>query len=346
MSIRGFVLTGPGSLERRSLPEPDMDEDDILVRIDCVGICGSDLEYYRHFKCGAFVPREPFVLGHEFAGSVVDIGSRTRGFLIGDRVAFEPGVPCGTCAYCRSGRYNLCDNLRFFGTAAYYPHVDGAFRELVSVPARNAVLLPPQISYAAGALLEPVAVAVHAVRRARPVDGASVLVTGGGTIGQLVAMVARAFGAAQISVSDPITLRRQFALDHGADRVIDPTADVVFEPRAPGGREGFDIVFEASGQQQAIAAAITAVRKGGRVVQIGTITKDIELPFNFIMVKEIDYVGSFRYCNDFPAALDLLSSNRIAALDVVTGTYKFRETNEAFRDAASGKQLKVQVSLA
>lgn len=345
MSVTGFVLTGVERLEKRELPSPEAGTGEILVDVRRVGICGSDIEYFRSFQCGAFVPRDPFVLGHEFSGRVVNLGDGVRSFSIGDRVAFEPSVPCGTCPYCREGRYNLCSNLRFYGTAAYYPHIDGAFRERIAVPAGNAIRLPDDLDYGEGALLEPLAVAVHAVRRARPVDGANILITGGGAIGQLVAMVARAFGAARITVSDPLEARRSFASDHSVELVVDPLADSLIDIGREEPRDGWEIVFDASGQEGAIADGIGAVRKGGRFIQIGTITRPITLPVNLIMVKELDFLGTFRYANDFPTALYLLAEGKIPAMDVVTSTHSFEETIDAFHVAASGKALKVHVEL-
>lgn len=345
MSVTGFVLAGAETLEKKELPAPEAKPGEVLVDVRRVGICGSDIEYFRHFQCGAFVPREPFVLGHEFSGRVVKLGEGVSSLAVGDRVAFEPSVPCGTCPYCREGRYNLCSDLRFYGTAAYYPHIDGAFRERIAVPAGNAIQLPDHLGYGEGALLEPLAVAVHAVRRARPVDGASILVMGGGAIGQLVAMVARAFGARRLTVSDPVEARRRFASEHGVETVVDPVANSLVDIGRDEPLGGWDIVFDASGQETAIAEGIEVLRKGGRFIQIGTITRPITLPANLIMVKELDFLGTFRYANDFPAALHLLAEGRIPAMDVVTSTYRFAETQRAFDKAASGAELRVHVEL-
>jgi L-idonate 5-dehydrogenase len=343
MSIQGFVLTAAEHIEAQTLESPTPQMGEVLVDVRRVGICGSDIEYYRHFQCGVFVPREPFVLGHEFSGDVIALGDGVDSVAVGDRVAFEPSVPCGTCLFCREGRYNLCDNLRFYGTAAYYPHIDGAFREQIAVPAVNTIKLPNHVDYGAGALLEPLAVAVHAVRRARPVDGANVLITGGGTIGQLVAMVARALGAARVTVSDPVAQRREFALAHGVDAGVDPTSESLADIARSQPRGGWDILFEASGQEQAIVDGIGALRKGGCFVQIGTIARPVTIPANLIMVKELDMKGTFRYVNDFPMALHLLSEAKIPAMDIVTATYSFPDSPEAFRAAVGGQELKVQV---
>jgi L-idonate 5-dehydrogenase len=235
--------------------------------------------------------------------------------------------------------------MRFFGTAATYPHIDGAFREQVPAPVSNVYELPSGVGAAAGALLEPLAVAVHAVRRARPVDNANMLVIGGGTIGQLIAMVARAFGAGRVSVSDPVASRREFAEAYGAEETIDPRDDALLDAAREQPRGGWDVVLEASGSRAGVAGGLGVVRKGGRFVQVGTIAEPITLPANLIMVKELDVRGTFRYNHDFPAALSLLQRDRIPALDVVTATFDFPETPTAFAFAAAGEQLKVQVDL-
>lgn len=345
MSIKGFQLLGAREIAPAELPDPEPGAGEVLIEIERVGICGSDIEYYRHFQCGVFVPKEPFVLGHEFAGTVVAQGHGVTEPRLGSRVAVEPSVPCGACRQCREGRYNLCDNIRFFGTAASHPHIDGGFRELVPAPVSNVFVLPEGVGPGEGALLEPLAVAVHAVRRARPVDDTNILINGGGTIGQLVAMVAKAFGAGRITVSDPVEARRSFALEHGVHAAVDPVADSLIDLGREESRGGWDIVFDASGQEQAIAEGIGVVRKGGRFVQIGTIAKPITIPANLIMVKELDFLGTFRYNHDFPAALTLLAERRIPAMDIVTKTFPFSESPQAFAAAASGAELKVHVEL-
>lgn len=345
MSVHAFVLEGEEQIVARELDKPTAGSNEVLVKIERVGICGSDIEYYRHFKCGAFVPKRPFVLGHEFVGIVSELGPGVEGPALGTRVAVEPSVACGECGYCRSGRYNLCDNMRFFGSASADPHLDGGFREFVPVPVQNVFVLPDNLGAEQGAILEPLAVAIHAVRRARPVDDADVLITGGGTIGQLVGMVLEAFGARSVTISDPLEARRTFALQHGVTAAVDPTKE---EPADRGKTKrwgGFDLVFDASGQETAIVQGIHAVRKGGRYVQIGTIAKDVTIPANLIMVKEIDFLGTFRYNHDFPTAIELLASGRVPATDIVTATFGFDQLAKAFEETRNAEQLKIHVTL-
>lgn len=344
MSIRGFRLTAAQTVDPAELADPRPEAGEVLIEVERAGICGSDIEYYRHFQCGVFVPRGPMVLGHEFAGTVIGLGAGVTSVQKGARVTVEPSVPCGHCSFCREGRYNLCDNMRFFGTAATYPHIDGGFRERVTAPASNTIVLPEVMSSAAGALLEPLAVAVHAVRRGRPVDGADVLVVGGGTIGQLVSMVAQAYGARSLTLSDPVDSRRDFAQAHGAGEVIDPRDGALLDAARQRPRGGWDLVLEASGSEAGVAGGIAAARKGGTFVQIGTIAQPITIPVNLIMVRELDVRGSFRYNHDFPAARAILATGALPLMDVITRTFDFAETPEAFAVAASGQELKVQVA--
>lgn len=344
-TIRRFVLTGAHTMEMDEVTRPGLAPGEVMIQVERVGICGSDMEYFRHFQCGVFVPREPLVLGHEFAGTVVEHGPDVDGPPVGTKVAVEPSIPCLHCDYCREGRYNLCRNMRFFGSASVYPHMDGGFRDLVPAPVRSLVVLPESLSIQQGALLEPVAVAVHAARRAGPVDGREILVTGGGAIGQLIAMVLRAFGASKVVVSDPVAERRQRALKLAADDVLDPLNDDFTDYAATLRRGGFDSVFEASGQPAAIRQGLDYIRKGGTFCQVGTVDGSPNIPFNLIMTKEIDVIGSFRYAHDFQTALDLLARGVVDAEAIITGEYPFLSTQAAFEASLEPEHLKVHVTL-
>jgi L-idonate 5-dehydrogenase len=344
-TIRRFVLTGAKKMQMDTVSRPELAPDEVMLQIERVGICGSDMEYFRHFACGAFVPREPLVLGHEFVGVVVEHGSDVGEPPLGTRVAVEPSIPCFHCDYCREGRYNLCRNMRFFGSASVYPHMDGGFRDLVQAPASSLIVLPDTLSTRQGALLEPLAVAVHAVRRAAPIDGREILVTGGGSIGQLVAMVLQAFGAAKIVVSDPMVERRELALSLAADNVLNPLTDDFNAYAASLRRGGFDTVFEASGQPAAIRQGLETIRKGGTFCQLGTVDGTPHIPFNLIMTKELNVIGSFRYAHDFQTALDLITRDAVNAEAIVTGEYPFTATPEAFAASLEPKHLKVHVKL-
>ena len=338
--MRSFILHGPLDLRPGELPTPQPLPDEVLVRVACAGICGSDVHYYRHGRVGSFVPKRPFALGHEFAGVIAETGADVRHWKPGDRVAVDPSQPCGTCRDCRSGRYNLCGGMRYFGSASCDPHLDGAFSEFVAVPARNCHALAASTGWAEAAMLEPLAVALHAARRAGSLGSATVLVEGGGTIGQLVARVARAFGAAHVALADPLPFPRRIALEGGADEVVDPTAGTM--PHSA--RDGFDIVFEAAGSVAALTHAIEATRRGGTIVQVGTLPTEATLPANRIMARELSLVGSFRFANAFEAARALVEGGRIDVLPLVSRRFLFDNTPQAMAVAAAREEvIKVQI---
>ncbi|MCF7949241.1 MAG: alcohol dehydrogenase catalytic domain-containing protein, partial [Spirochaetia bacterium] len=239
------VLHGPHDLRREARAKKQPTPEEVVIDVKRVGICGSDVHYFEQFQIGQFIPQAPLVLGHEFSGKIVEVGSGVTTLQIGDRVTVEPSIECGHCKYCRTGRYNLCTNLRFIGTAATIPHIDGGFAEQVTVPASHCYILSDSVDYGAGALLEPLAVGAQAVSRAGSVAGARVLITGGGTIGQMVLAVTSALGATDITLADPAEFPRSFALSHGARKAIDPTEEGIASELFAAG--GFDVVFEASG---------------------------------------------------------------------------------------------------
>ena len=216
MANRAAVLVKPGEIviEERPMPEPGPRE--VLVEVAAVGVCGSDVHYFQHGRVGSHVVRAPLVLGHESAGRVAAVGSSVTAHAVGDRVALEPGVPCGRCRECRSGRYNLCPDVVFFAT----PPVDGAFAEFVTIDEDFAFALPDELSDEAGALMEPLSVGIWACRKAGVSAGDRVLVTGAGPIGLLAMQVARAFGATRVEISDVNEGRLELAERTGATRAI------------------------------------------------------------------------------------------------------------------------------
>lgn len=337
-----FVLHGVRDLRRESRAVRQPGPGDVVLDVKRVGICGSDVHYYEHFQIGQFIPQAPLVLGHEFAGVVTDVGEHVTTVKVGDRVTAEPSIECGHCPYCRSGRYNLCTNLRFIGTAATIPHIDGAFAEQVVVPASHCHQLGDPLDFGAGALVEPLAVGANAVRRAGIVAGMRVLITGGGTIGQMVLAMARSMGATDITLSDPAEYPRTFALAHGARRTIDPTEPGLAEELFKGG--GYDVVFEASGSPAALAFAYSTAARGARIVQIGTQPATVTLPANLVMSRELTVIGSFRYAHVYPMVLDAMRTGRVDVAEMISAVYPFDRMQEAMDRAVSRNGVvKVQV---
>ncbi|MFW5995292.1 MAG: NAD(P)-dependent alcohol dehydrogenase [Spirochaetia bacterium] len=340
--MNAYVLHGVEDLRSEQRGERDLEADEVRVEIARVGICGSDVHYHNHFRIGDFVPQAPLVLGHEFAGKVIEVGSEVKEYKVGDRVTAEPSIACLKCRYCRQGRYNLCTDMRFIGTAATVPHIDGAFAERVVVPARQCYRIPEGLDYAAGALVEPMAVGCHAVTRAGALGGKRVLITGGGTIGQMVLAVARAFGAVDLTVADPAPFAREFSTGQGARTAYDPS---VSEDRSAMIDAPFDVVFECSGSPKALELAYAASARGATVVQVGTQPASVELPANLVMSRELSVLGSFRYTHVFDTVLELMSAGKVSVDSLVSAVYSFDDMQSAMTRAVSGSDvIKVQVS--
>jgi L-idonate 5-dehydrogenase len=344
-SMMAGVLYGAHDLRLEPRQRPVLAKGMVLLRVVRAGICGSDLHYFEHGNCGAFVPTKPFVLGHEAVGIVEEAAEGVRSPEIGSRVAVNPARICGVCHYCRQGRGNLCRSTIMLGSASTNPPTDGAFADYVLVRGDQCHVLPPEIDNGLGAMLEPFAVALHAVKRAVSVSGERVLVTGGGPIGLLVLITSIAFGASMVVLSDPIAGRRQAARRFKADDVIDPAEKGVGDAVRRQVGEGFDVIFEASGSSPALRQAFGFVRPGGKIIQIGTLSAgDIPLPANQVMSREIEYLGSFRYGDVFDEAIRLVGSGRVDLRPLITAVWPMAKISDAVRDASSKDgAIKVQI---
>ena len=341
------VLHGAKELRLEQVARPEPGPGMVLLRVCQVGICGSDVHYFEHGCCGAFVPSRPFILGHELTAEVVAAAPGVNFPAIGARVTVNPARACGFCDSCKAGRGNLCRNTIMLGSASTTPPTDGAFAEFVTVRADQCHVLPPQMSDGLGAMMEPFAVALHAVKQAGSVAGKRVLVTGGGPIGLLVLIAARAFGATPVVLSDVLAGRRETALKHGADSVLDPAAkDLAEQVRSLTG-DGFDVIFEASGAPPALRQAFGLVRRGGTIVQIGTLgSEDVALPANQLMVNEIRFIGSFRYGNVFGEAIRLVETGRVNLEPLISAIFPLEKFSEAMHRAlAKDNIVKVQIQI-
>lgn len=342
--MKAFVLHGAKDIRLQDVPQPVAGPGEVLVKVRAAGICGSDLHYFAHGRCGNFVPTRPFILGHEFAGEVVGLGPGADPGLLGARVAVDPSRPCGRCTLCRAGRYNLCPEMVYFGSAAVVPPSDGCFADYVVAPARNCRPLPDGFEFAWGALLEPLSVAMHAVQRSGGVAGRSVLVTGGGTIGQMILLVAVAFGAGRVVVSDLKPFAREFALRQGAAGVLDPSAGDCAAQAAALAGDGFEVVFEASGAAAALEQAVRLSARGAVVVQVGTLPDGVAIPANALLTRELDYRGSWRFANVFDRVLELVAAGRIDPRPLISQIFPFEQLPAAIEAAAGGGGIiKVQI---
>jgi L-iditol 2-dehydrogenase len=322
------VLYGPHDLriERRPIPTPSQDE--VLVRILSVGVCGSDVHYYEHGRIGDFVVRSPLVLGHESSGRIVEVGSGVSTARVGERVAIEPGAPCGRCDQCRAGKYNLCPDIRFHGT----PPVDGTLSEFVAVKSELAFTVPDTISDNAAALLEPLSVGIWANHKAGTKAGTSLLIAGAGPIGLVTTQVARSLGATRITVSDVNRNRLATALGSGATEIAVPGADVVAGE--------FDAFIDCSGNSAAIDAGVRAVRPGGSVVLVGMGADELRLPLGIVQQRELLITGTFRYANTWPTAIALAASGQVSLDDLVTGEYGLADVEQALTAGRDPRSIK------
>jgi L-idonate 5-dehydrogenase len=345
--MKAAVLHGANDIRIELRRQPELNPGMVLLRIRRVGICGSDLHYYEHGFCAGFVPDRPFVLGHELTAEVAAVGQGVDAVSVGQRVTVNPARSCGFCEYCKAGRSNLCRNIIMLGSASTTPPTDGAFAEFVTVRSDQCHLLPAEVDDGLGAMIEPFSVALQAVKRAGVVSGKRVLVTGAGTIGMLVATVARAFGGIPVAVSDIIAARRAQAVELGADVALDPSASDLKERVGELTGDGFDLVFEASGSPLALRGAFDLVRRGGTIVQIGTIgTEDVPIPVNQLMVNEINLIGSMRYGNVFDEAIRLVTSGRVNLQPFINGVFALDESAKALRLASDkSRSLKIQIQL-
>lgn len=343
--MNAHVLHAAKDLRFERVPRPEPGPGEVLVRVRAAGICGSDLHYHAHGRCGNFVPTRPFILGHEFAGEVVELGEGVDSLAVGTRVAVDPSRACGRCKQCRQGRYNLCPHMQYYGTASVVPPNNGCFAEFVTAPVRNCWPLPNDFDYTWGALLEPMSVAMHAVSRAGSLGGKSVLITGGGAIGQMVLLVAIAFGATRVVVSDLKPFARDFAVKHGAAAAVDPTSADMAKQALAICPDGFEVVFEATGVPAALEQGIRLTAPGATVVQVGTLPDGIPFPANALLTRELQYLGSWRFANVFDRAIDLIASGRLDPRPLITHHYPFQQLPEAIAMAASGGEVvKVQIT--
>jgi L-idonate 5-dehydrogenase len=326
-------------LEQEALPE--LGPHDCELRLGAGGICGSDLHYFQHGRVGAFVVREPLIPGHEASGTVARIGSEVTRVKVGDKVAINPSHPCGQCDYCRGGRLNLCRRMFFLGSASVFPHAQGMFRESFRMGEAQLTPIHEDISLGELACAEPLSIGLHAVHRAGVLTGKTVLVTGGGTIGCMCVIAARLAGAAHIIVCDIADRPLQMARTVGADETV--RSDQV-DARELADRA--DVALEAAGSPAALATCLTATRRGGRIVQVGTLPADgiPNFPANSIMARELDYVGAFRAAMAFDWAVQYLRSRRVDVRPLVSAQLPLSRAHEAFELAADrSRSTKVQV---
>ncbi|MBO9651114.1 MAG: L-idonate 5-dehydrogenase [Variovorax sp.] len=342
--MEALVIHAPGDLRVEEVPTPELEAGQLLVRVRCGGICGSDLHYYQHGGFGTVRIQEPMVLGHEVAGMIEAVGSGAS-FKAGERVAISPSRPCGRCKYCQEGLQNHCLDMRYYGSAMRTPHVQGAFRQQIVVEQWQAHRLADSVSDGEGAMAEPLSVALHAVRRAGPLLGKRVLVTGCGPIGALAIIAARRAGASHIVATDIGNHTLGKALKVGADEAINVAEQPDGLDRFAADKGSFDVLLEASGNARALVGAFAALRPRGVIVQLGLAGGEIQLPINTIVAKEFDLRGAFRFHEEFAVAVELLNKGLVDVKPLISATLSYRDSARAFALAADRSQaMKVLLS--
>lgn len=328
MYNRAVYMTSPKEMEIREIEVPVPEEDQILLKLDYVGICGSDVHYYEHGKIGSFIVNGDFILGHECAGTVVAVGQTVKNLKVGDKVALEPGATCGQCEYCKGGKYNLCPDVEFLATPPY----DGCLMNYMLYPENMAFKLPDHVSSKEGALVEPLAVGLHAATQGGVKLGDKVVVLGAGCIGLMTLLASKAFGAIEVIVVDVIEKRLEFAKKLGASYVINAKHENVRDrvEELTGGK-GVDKVFETAGSEFTIQQTPYLIKRGGSIVLVGFAPKDIiEYDFMQILMKEAEIKSVFRYRNLYPAAIGAIADGKIDVKAMITHEFNFEDTKEAF----------------
>jgi L-iditol 2-dehydrogenase len=339
-TMKAAYLHQIGDLRVREEPIPSLTAaDEVLIKIAAVGICGSDVHFYQRGRIGPFVVEEPLILGHECSGVVVEAGGEVKHLHAGDRVAIEPGIPCRRCPRCKEGRYNICENqVIFMGTPPWH----GAFREYLTWPADFVFELPPGVSLEDGAMIEPLAVGIHACRRGGVAPGKSAAVIGAGPIGLLALQAAAAYGAHPVVATDVIPSRLDFARKLGAVAV--DAGDAANRVREATGGRGADVVIETAGTIATIQQAMRLVRTGGVVVLVGMPPEDEALlPVMDMLAREYDLRTVFRYANCYPPALSLAAAGRIDLASLRTHEYPLTRLQEAVERVIKHKAETIKV---
>lgn len=343
--MKSLVIHAAKDLRIENQPAETPGPGQVQITMAAGGICGSDLHYYQHGGFGTVRLKEPMILGHEVSGHVSAIGAGVTGLKEGQLVAVSPSRPCGSCAFCQDGHQNHCLNMRFYGSAMPFPHIQGAFRQVLVAEAAQCA---PADGLTAGeaAMAEPLAVCLHGAKQAGPLLGKRVLVTGCGPIGLLCILVARRAGAAEIVATDLTDFTLGMARDNGANVTINGKTQP--DGLAPYTRDkgAFDVLFECTGVAAALAGAIPAMRPGGVIVQLG-LGGDMTLPVQALTAKELQLRGSFRFHTEFFTGVTLMRQGLIDVKPLITQTMPMSEAVAAFELASDRtRAMKAQIAFA
>ena len=333
MKVAVMLGIGKMGFEEREIPK--VKDDEVLVKLEYVGICGSDLHYYETGAIGDYVVEPPFVLGHEPGGTVVEVGKNVKHLKVGDRVALEPGKTCGHCEFCKTGRYNLCSDVVFFAT----PPVDGVFQEYVAHEAELCFKLTDNVSTLEGALIEPLAVGFHAAIQGDAHLGQKAVVMGAGCIGLVSMMALKARGVSEVYVVDIMEKRLEKALELGATGVINGAKEDVLERvKELTDGAGMDLVIETAGTEITTRQAIHMAKKGSNIVLVGySKTGEMTLPMSLVLDKELTFKTVFRYRHIYPMAIDAVAAGKVNLKGIVTDVFRLDEAQKAMDYSVNNK---------
>lgn len=333
--MRVAVMMGKGKMEltERDIPVPEKNE--VLVRVEYVGVCGSDMHYYEAGGIGANIVKPPFVLGHEAGGTVVEAGAGVRHLKVGDKVALEPGKTCGKCEFCKTGRYNLCPDVIFFAT----PPIDGVFQDYVAHDADLCFKIPEQMDTMEAALLEPLAVGFHAARQGNARMGQTAVVTGAGCIGLVSIMALKAMGVTKIIAVDVMPKRLEKALELGATEAVNgKKKDTVQEILRLTDGKGADLTIETAGTEITTTQAIHFAKRGSDIVLVGySASGEMNLPMSLALDKELTFRTVFRYRHIYPLAIEAVASGKVNLKGIVTNVFPLSDIQNAMDQSVRDK---------
>lgn len=343
--MRVARLYKPKDIRLENEEKPKLIDGQLLTRIKSVGVCGSDVHWYRDGHIGSLALSDPLILGHEIAAEVVEIGKGVEGFEVGMTVALEPGVPCGKCVHCQQGNYNVCPDMHFCGT----PPTDGAYREYMLYSPRWAYPLPETISSEEGALLETLAVGINAVDLSHIKVGKTAAIFGVGSIGLCTLQMAKLAGALEIIAVDPLEYRLEKAMEYGATAIINPTKyNPVEEIMKLTGRKGVDVTFEAAGAMETPQQCAAVTKPAGRVVLIGICQEDkILINASNARRKGLSIMLVRRMRHTYQRSIDLLNRGMADLKGMITHRFKLEEIKKAFElvDVYGDKVIKAVINI-
>ena len=341
--MKSLKIHGPLDLRIEDYPVDNLKPNQVEIKIAIGGICGTDLHYYKHGGFGQIKLREPMILGHEVSGFISKLGSKVKNLSIGQLVSVSPSRPCNKCVFCLNGNQIQCINMKFYGSAMPFPHIQGAFRE--TLIAEDYQCVPADgLSSGEAAMAEPLAVCLHAIKQAEKIFGQKILITGSGPIGTLCVAATRRAGAEEIVVTDISKNALTFSNSVGADKVINVLEEYDELKKYQFNKGYFDIAIECSGSAQGISDSINCLKPKGTLIQVG-LGGDVLIPLVSVTTKELNIKGSFRFHSEFELAVKMMKKKLIDVNPLITHNLNFKSAKEAFELAMNNDEQSMKVQL-